>query len=141
MPHLEANDNIEEPSNSLIFSLVADEDTKIILSNLPVFGANLTFREDIGEFENRNVYPNEVIGWLDYSQLTKLACLNQQQYFKAQYFEAQHFIKVEKNQLFFSQTVHVHSVNKNLEESKTILTFSIVSKPNRKVVSINQADY
>ncbi|MFT5543255.1 MAG: hypothetical protein ACI96N_002462, partial [Arenicella sp.] len=81
MPHLEANDNIEEPSNSLIFSLVADEDTKIILSNLPVFGANLTFREDIGEFENRNVYPNEVIGWLDYSQLTKLACLNQQQYF------------------------------------------------------------
>jgi hypothetical protein len=132
MPHLEADDNIEEPSDSLILSLVADEDAKIILSNRPVFGANLTFREDIGELENRIIFPNQAIGWIDYSQLTKLACLNQQHYF-----EAQHFINVEKNQLFFSQTVRIHSVNKNLKESKTILTFSLETDLANKVVKIN----
>jgi hypothetical protein len=135
MPHLESNDNNEEPSNRLILSLGADEDANIIFSNLPVFGANLTFREDIADLKNCIVFPNQVIGWIDSSELTKLACLNQHQYF-----EAQHFIKVERNQLFFSQTVRVHSVNTDLKESKTILTFSVLSIPHMRVETMNQQD-
>lgn len=120
MPYSEANDNLQDMSDHRILSLVADEDCKIILSDRPVFGANLTFREDIDALANTRVFPSQIIGWIDYSALTKLACLNHHQYF-----DAQQFIHVEQNQLFFSQTVNVHSVNKNLDKSKTILTFSL----------------
>jgi hypothetical protein len=129
MPHSEANDNLQDMSDHRILSLVADEDCKIILSDRPVFGANLTFKEDIGDLIDTIVFPNQLIGWIDYSQLTKLACLNQQQYF-----DAQQFISVQENQLFFSQIVKVHSVNKNLKESKTILTFSLLPKAQKGVV-------
>ena len=129
MPHSEANNNLERKIDCKILSLVADEDTKIILSDLPVFGANLTFREDITTLENSIVYPNQVIGWIDCSSLTKLACLNQQQYF-----DAQHFIRVEQHQLFFSKKVKVHTVNNDLKLSKTILTFSIVPESHNPVV-------
>jgi hypothetical protein len=129
MHHSKVNNNLERASGHRILTLVADEDSKIILSDRPVFGANLTFREDIVNLVNNVVYPNQIIGWIDYSQLTKLACLNQQQYF-----DAQHFIHVEQNQLFFSQPVKVHSVNQNLKQSKTILTFSLISNPYKAAV-------
>jgi hypothetical protein len=131
MPHSEANDNLEHTSSSQVLSLVADESSKIVLSDRPVFGANLTFREDIGNLVNSIVYPSQIIGWIDYSQLTKLACLNHQQYFAAQ-----HFIRVHQNQLFFSKTVKIHSVNQNLKASKTILTFSICV-PRRQASIVN----
>ena len=121
MPHSEANNNLEQTIACKVLSLVADEEAKIILSDLPVFGANLTFREDITTLENSIVYPYRSIGWIDYSSLTKLACLNQHRYFAAQ-----HFLKVEQQQLFFSKTVKVHTVNNDLKLSKTILTFSII---------------
>lgn len=129
MPHSKANDNLQRVCDKRILSLVADEESDIILSDRPVFGADLTFREGIVELVNSIVYSNQLIGWLDYSQLTKLACLNQQQYF-----DAQHFIRVDQNQLFFSQPVKIHTVNQNLNESKTILTFSIISSPHKAVV-------
>jgi hypothetical protein len=129
MPHSEANDNLEEPSEGNIFSLVADEKTEIILSDLPVFGASLTLREDIATLQNSIVYPYQLIGWIDCSSLTKLACLNQQHYF-----DAQRFIRVKQNQLFFSKTVKVHTVNTGSTQSKTILTFSLYTEPLRTVV-------
>jgi hypothetical protein len=129
MPHSEANNNLEQTIACKILSLVADEEAKIILSDLPVFGANLTFREDIAKLEDSIVYPCQPIGWIDYSSLTKLACLNQQRYF-----DAQHFLKVEQHQLFFSKTVKVHTVNNDLKLSKTILTFSIVPELQNPVV-------
>jgi hypothetical protein len=61
--------------------------------------------------------------------LTKLACLNQQHYF-----DAQHFMRVKQNQLFFSKTVKVHTVNTDLNSSKKILTFSIVPESKSPVV-------
>jgi hypothetical protein len=133
MHHSEAKDNFKRLSNHQVLSLVADESSQIILSDRPVFGANITFREDIANLVNSLVYPSQIIGWIDYSQLTKLACLNHQQYFAAQ-----HFIHVHQNQLFFSQTVRIHTVNKNLKASKTILTFSICAPPqNASIVNIH----
>lgn len=129
MPHSDANNNLEQMIDSKILSLVADEETIIILSDLPVFGANLTFREDIASLENSVVYPYQAIGWIDDSSLTKLACLNQQQYF-----DAQHFIKVEQHQIFFLKTVKVHTVNSDLKLSKTILTFSIMPESRNPIV-------
>jgi hypothetical protein len=129
MPHSEANDNLEEKSKCKILSLVADETTEITLSDLPVFGANLTFREDIATLQNSIVDPSQLIGWIDCSSLTKLACLNQQHYF-----DAQHFMRVKQNQLFFSKTVKVHTVNTDLNSSKKILTFSIVPESKSPVV-------
>jgi|GEM_PF-2465344 len=125
----EPNNNLEQTIERKILSLVADEETKIILSDLPVFGANLTFREDIASLENSIVYPTQLIGWIDYSSLTKLACLNHQQYF-----DAQQFIRVDENQMFFSKTVKVHTVNRDLKRSKTILTFSTLPKSLKSVV-------
>lgn len=129
MPHSEANNNLEQTIDCKILSLVADEATRIILSDLPVFGANLTFREDIATLENSIVYPTQYIGWIDCSSLNKLACLNQQQYY-----DAQHFIRVYENQIFFLKTVKVHTVNRDLKRSKTILTFSTLPKSLKSVV-------
>jgi len=129
MPHSEANDNLESTSECKILSLVADEKTEIILSDLPVFGASLTFREDIATLQDSIVYPTQLIGWIDPSSLTKLACLNQQHYF-----DAQHFMRVKQNQLFFSKTVKVHTVNTDLNQSKAILTFSTMPKVIKPVV-------
>ncbi len=111
MPHSEANDNLEQPSEGKILSLVADENTEIILSDLPVFGASITFREDIASLQNSNVYP-----------------------YQQHYFDAGHFIRVKQNQLFFSKTVKVHTVNTDLNNSKQILTFSIVPDTKSPVV-------
>lgn len=129
MPHSEANDNLEEKSKWKILSLVADETTVITLSDLPVFGASVTLREDIAILQNSIVDPSQLIGWIDHSSLTKLACLHQQHYF-----DAGQFMRVNKNQLFFSQTVKVHTVNTDLNNSKQILTFSIVHDTKRPVV-------
>jgi hypothetical protein len=129
MPHSEANNNLEQTIDYKILTLVADEETNIILSDLPVFGANLTFREDIASLENSIVYPTQLIGWIDYSSLTKLACLDQQHYF-----DAQHFIRVVENQMFFSKTVKVHTVNRDLKRTNTILTFSTLPNSLKSVV-------
>jgi hypothetical protein len=129
MPHSEANDNLEEPSEDQILSLVADEKTEIILSDLPVFGASLTLREDIATLQNSIVYPYQLIGWIDCISLTKLACLSHQHYF-----DAQRFIRAKQKQLFFSKTVKVHTVNTDVSKSKTILTFSLYTEPLRTVV-------
>jgi hypothetical protein len=129
MPHSEANDNLEQPSEGKILSLVADENTEIILSDLPVFGASITLREDIASLQNSIIYSYQLIGWIDSSSLTKLACLNQQHYF-----DAERFIRVKQNQLFFSKTVKIHTVNVDLNKSKEILTFSLYTAPLRTVV-------
>lgn len=122
MPSSSVNERQQNGSTKTILSLVADETTQVTLSDRPVFGANLTFREDIGSLENMIVYPGQVIGWIDYSDLSKLACLHRQQYF-----DAQQFIQVDSNQLSFAQTVKIHKVNSDLRKSKTILAFSIMN--------------
>ena len=96
MPHSEANDNVEQPSEGKILSLLADQKTEFILSYLPVSGASITLREDIASLHNSIVYPYQLIGWIDFSSLTKLACLNQQHYF-----DAGRFIRDKQNQILF----------------------------------------
>ena len=126
--------NNKDNANSTVLSLVADEDTKITLSDRPVFGVALTFREDISSLAGLMVYPGQVIGWIDYSATSKLACLHQHQYF-----DAQHFIKVDRNEISFQQAVRIHEVNSDLNHSNKILTFSIVNSPhNNNVTSISE---
>jgi hypothetical protein len=126
MPLSSVNKRHETSLSRTVLSLVADETTLITLSDRPVFGVNLTFREDIVSLENMIVYPGQVIGWIDYSDLSKLACLHRQQYF-----DAQQFIQVESNQLSFAQTVKIHKVNPDLRKSKAILAFSIMNSKAR----------
>jgi hypothetical protein len=126
MPLSSVNKRHETSLSRTVLSLVADETTLITLSDRPVFGVNLTFREDIVSLENMIVYPGQVIGWIDCSDLSKLACLHRQQYF-----DAQQFIQVESNQLSFAQTVKIHKVNPDLRKSKAILAFSIMNSKAR----------
>ena len=126
MPLSSVNKRHEQGLSKTVLSLVADETTLITLSDRPVFGVNLTFREDIVSLENMIVYPGQVIGWIDCSDLSKLACLHRQQYF-----DAQQFIQVESNQLSFAQTVKIHKVNPDLRKSKAILAFSIMNSKAR----------
>jgi hypothetical protein len=129
MPHSEANDNVEQPSEGKILSLLAVQKTEIILSDLPVSRASITLREDIASLHNSIVYPYQLIGWIDFSSLTKLACLNQQHYF-----DAGRFIRAKQNQIFFFKPVKIHTVNADLNKSKAILTFSLYSAPLRTIV-------
>ncbi|MBF7073031.1 hypothetical protein ISG33_06425 [Glaciecola sp. MH2013] len=119
-----------------VLSLVADADTKITLSDRPVFGVCLTFREDICALEGSIVYPKQVIGWIDYSASSKLACLHQHQYF-----DAQQFINIDSNEISFLQAVRIHEVNRNLNNSNQILTFSIVrSAFNNTLTQLNRSE-
>jgi hypothetical protein len=115
-----------------LLTLVLDENTDVAMADRPIFGTTVTIRDDIESLIGGVLQAGLVIGWLNYVDVTKFACISDDRHFQ----EACHYFHVESNQLILSKPVVLHNVDNNMSKTKQLFTFST---PSGNVRAIRQA--
>ena len=105
------------------FRLLLDDSTALQIGDKPVFGAQVTINEAILQFIGCTVPAGMVIGWVDYLDESKFACITAQNH----YVEASNFLHTHQNQLVISKPITIIDIHKDMQKSKEILTFSQAS--------------
>lgn len=133
MSSLEPPDNISSKNiaNRAVLTLVLDENTDVGMSNKPIFGATVTIREDIESLIGTVLQAGLVLGWLNYVDVNKFACISDDKH----YLEASHYFQAKSNQLVLARPVLLHQVDKSMSTSKQLFSFS---SPKSNIHSIRQ---
>lgn len=114
-----------------LLTLVLDEHTDVAMSDRPIFGTTVTIREDIEALIGKVLQAGLVVGWLNYVDVTKFACISDDKHFQ----EASNYFYATSNQLVLSKPILLHAVHPHMSESKQLFTFSNLTS---NVHSINQ---
>ena len=104
-----------------ILTLVLDDNTEISMADKPVFGTPVTISEKTKSFIGKVLMPGVVIGWVNYVDVSKFACITQDNH----YLQAEEFIYTENNQIILAKALKILSIDEFMHESKQILTFSV----------------
>nr|WP_136249636.1 hypothetical protein [Ningiella ruwaisensis] len=114
------NAKLESTHSQALLTLVIDEKTDIAMADKPIFGATVTIRDDINTLVGKILEKGCVLGWLNYVDVTKFACITHTRH----YLEASHYFYAESNQLKLSQRLILHHVDTAMSKSKQLFTFS-----------------
>lgn len=104
-----------------LLTLILDKHTDVAMSDRPIFGTTVTIREDIESLIGHVLQAGLVLGWLNYVDVTKFACIDEDKYFQ----EASQYFRAEANQLVLLKPLILHKVDADMSHSKQLFTFSI----------------
>ncbi len=110
----------QKRDNKPAFRLLLDNTTIIQIGDKPVFGAEVTISEKITNLVGSILLPGMVIGWVNYVDASKFACITQDNH----YIEAAKYLYTKQNQLILAKSIELHSIELNMRETKHIFTFS-----------------
>ncbi|MFC4699613.1 hypothetical protein ACFO4O_05520 [Glaciecola siphonariae] len=125
-----SNLSTQHAHTSPILTLVLDEHTDVAMSDRPIFGTTVTIRDDIEDLIGHVLQAGLIIGWLNYIDMAKFACLSDNKHYR----EAGVYFKAESNQLMLAKSIMLHGVDRNMSHSKHLFTFSARQS---KVCAIN----
>lgn len=104
-----------------ILKLVLDDKTAVSMSDKPVFGSSVTISETTAQLVGRMLMPGVVIGWVNYVDIDKFACITDDNHYLA----ASEFIYTEQNQIVLAKALKIHSIDTDMNSTKEILRFSV----------------
>lgn len=99
--------------------LIIDKETGVQVGDRPVFGSQITIKENLSDMVGQILNPGLVIGWVDYVETKKFGCLTNQN----EYIDASNYLCVDKNQIVVSQPIKLLEVHKDIKSSKQIFSF------------------
>ncbi|MBT1449420.1 hypothetical protein KJ365_00875 [Glaciecola sp. XM2] len=109
--------------NAKLLTLVLDEETDVAMADKPVFGTTVTIRDDIDSFIGTVLHAGLILGWLNYVDVTKFACLTENKH----YLEAANYFHTEQNQLVLSKPIILHEVDNSMNKTKQVIRFSALN--------------
>lgn len=115
-------DNVVQlmPRSNEEFKLIVDNENSVAMSDRPVFGSAVTLDENLPNKLGDVLPAHSVIGWLDYVDVSKFACINHKQ----QYVCASNFLYTLQNQLITKKDIKLISFDKDMNTSKILLIFN-----------------
>lgn len=115
-------DRATVPADKPIIDLLLDSNTLVGTGDRPIFGVSVTIAEHLKTLIGRVLMPGVVIGWVNYVDVSKFACLTSDKF----YLEAADYIYTKHNQIVLARALKIHSVQDDVKDSKHILSFSEV---------------
>ncbi|WP_371194469.1 hypothetical protein [Glaciecola sp. SC05] len=103
-----------------VFTLVLDDHTDVGMSDKPIFGTSVTIREDIESLIGCVLQAGLIVGWLNYIDVTKFACISDGKHYQ----EASNYFHTKSNQLVLSKPILLHKVDTSMNRTKQLFTFS-----------------
>lgn len=102
--------------------LMLDEHNSVGVSDKPIFGASVTLNEKLFDALGKIISAGDVIGWVNYISIDQFACFNHKQH----YISAKEYLCTEQNQLKVTRAIRIHTLEQNMNESKSLFEFSDV---------------